>query len=128
MLLRPDAVRSVGGFDPSFFLYAEDVDLGRRLQEAGWRSWIVPDATAHHSVAASSGGITDRWLVALHDYNARTASRTGVIAFDLIAGLGLGVRALAARHDPVHRKRMAVAARAAFRLALGRGSRPSGTR
>lgn len=117
LLLRPDAIRQVGGFDPSFFLYAEDVDLGRRLAEHGWESWLVPEAVAEHRIAASVGGVTDRWYVALHDYYARAAGRIPVVLFDLIAAIGLTLRALRAGHDRQHRRRMTVAARAAFGLA-----------
>jgi N-acetylglucosaminyl-diphospho-decaprenol L-rhamnosyltransferase len=125
VLLRPKAIREIGGFDPSFFLYADDVDLGARLVAAEWEVWLVPGAGAEHSVAATSGGVTDRWLVALHEYYARSAPRLSVLAFDLIAALGLGIRALAASRDRLHRRRMSVAARAALSLAgrtvLGRG-------
>lgn len=125
LLLRPAAIRQVGGFDEAFFLYAEDVDLGRRLSLAGWQSWLVPAALAEHGVAASSGGVTDRWIVALHDYHARHASRLGVAAFDAIAGVGLAFRALVAstllRSRPggaVHAARMRIASGAALRAAL----------
>jgi N-acetylglucosaminyl-diphospho-decaprenol L-rhamnosyltransferase len=116
VLLRPEAVRSVGGFDPAFFLYAEDVDLGRRLTEAGWESWLLPDASGAHSLAASSGGATDRWFVALHDYHAKRAGRLSLAVFDFVAGTGLLVRALVAR-DPRHRLQMRVSAQAALGLA-----------
>ena len=117
LLLRPEAVRAVDGFDSSFFLYAEDVDLGRRLGEAGWDSWLLPDATGTHSLAASSGGATDRWYVALHDYHARRTGRASLALFDLIAGTGMAMRAIAARDDR-HRRHMLFAARTALRLAL----------
>ncbi|MFH1089495.1 MAG: glycosyltransferase family 2 protein [Candidatus Uhrbacteria bacterium] len=35
-------------FDPSYFLYKEDVDLAYRLQRAGWLAKIVPEAVAYH--------------------------------------------------------------------------------
>jgi hypothetical protein len=35
MLLRSEAFRSVSGFDETYFLYYEDVDLCRRLRAAG---------------------------------------------------------------------------------------------
>jgi GT2 family glycosyltransferase len=117
LLLRPEAVREIGGFDESYFLYAEDVDLGRRLGGAGWEIWLLPDATAEHSVAASSGGVSDRWIVALHDDYARHANRMSVALFDLIAAAGLGLRALRAGSDRLHRERMSVGARSAFGLA-----------
>jgi GT2 family glycosyltransferase len=51
---RADWVRE-GGFDERFFCYAEDVDLGFRLQRSGRACWYVADAVAHHLGSASSG-------------------------------------------------------------------------
>jgi GT2 family glycosyltransferase len=48
LLLRREALSRVGAFDDRFFLYAEDVDLCRRLSRAGWRLRYVANATAHH--------------------------------------------------------------------------------
>ena len=61
-LLRPAALRQVGGFDESIFLYGEDVDLGARLGRAGWEAWLVPDARARHGIAASQGGVSTGWV------------------------------------------------------------------
>lgn len=35
-------------FDPSYFLYKEDVDLAYRLYNDGWTSALVPEAVAYH--------------------------------------------------------------------------------
>ena len=35
-------------FDPSYFMYKEDVDLAYRLAKTGWASIIVPSAVAYH--------------------------------------------------------------------------------
>lgn len=48
MMLRAETLRQTGGFDPRFFLYEEDVELGLRLRAAGWRSTYVPEAIVHH--------------------------------------------------------------------------------
>jgi GT2 family glycosyltransferase len=49
MILRPEALRAVGGgFDESFFLYYEEVDLCRRLRRAGYRVWSWPDIRVIH--------------------------------------------------------------------------------
>ena len=45
----------VGGFDERFFCYAEDVDLGFRLQLIDRPCWYVPDAVAFHMASATSG-------------------------------------------------------------------------
>lgn len=50
---RADWIRA-GGLDERFFCYAEDVDLGFRLQRSGRRCWYVADAVAHHLGSASS--------------------------------------------------------------------------
>lgn len=53
--LRWAAVESVGGFDPSLFLYYEDTDLSWRLRAHGWDIRYVGDAVALHRHASSSG-------------------------------------------------------------------------
>lgn len=54
-LYRRDAVLAVGGFDERFFAYLEDVDLGLRLQLAGWSCAWEPRAVARHAGGGSSG-------------------------------------------------------------------------
>ena len=56
-LYRRAAVLSVGGFDERFFSYLEDVDLGLRLQLAGWRCAYEP-VVARHWGGGSSGQLT----------------------------------------------------------------------
>ncbi len=56
MLLRPSYLDQVGLFEPSFFLYYEDVDLSWRGRARGWRYAYVPWAVARH-VHAASGGV-----------------------------------------------------------------------
>lgn len=53
-VVRRDAFEEVGGFDPAYFLYVEDVDLARRLRAAGWRTYYLPEARANHVVGAST--------------------------------------------------------------------------
>lgn len=48
MLLRRDAFAAVGGFDPRYHLYYEDVDLCARLRVAGYDIRLVPNASAVH--------------------------------------------------------------------------------
>lgn len=53
-LIRRPAFDAVGGFDPGFFLYAEDIDLSRRLRNAGWRLVSLPVNWATHVGGAST--------------------------------------------------------------------------
>ena len=54
MLIRREAWRQVGGFDPHYFMYNEDVDLNVRLRRAGWRVVFLPHVRITHHLGASS--------------------------------------------------------------------------
>jgi len=45
----------VGGFDPAFFAYLEDVDLGLRCVGRGWRCRLAPTAIAIHAHSGTLG-------------------------------------------------------------------------
>lgn len=49
----------IGGFDEGFFLWYEDVDLARRLDDAGYRNLVVGAATVEH-VGGDSFAQVDR--------------------------------------------------------------------
>jgi N-acetylglucosaminyl-diphospho-decaprenol L-rhamnosyltransferase len=48
LLVDVEAFHSVGGFDPGYFMYFEDVDLGARLGERGWLHVYAPSAVVEH--------------------------------------------------------------------------------
>ncbi len=52
---RTEAVRSVGGIEPRYFLYYEDVELSWRLQLAGWHVRYEPTAVVVHEHSATTG-------------------------------------------------------------------------
>jgi len=54
---RREAWEAVGGFDEDFFMYCEDVDLGWRLQLAGYRAVFAPQARVYHRLSATGGGV-----------------------------------------------------------------------
>lgn len=54
LILRRAAYQRVGGFDESYFLYAEDADLCRALVSAGWRVQYEPSLGIQHLVGGSS--------------------------------------------------------------------------
>jgi GT2 family glycosyltransferase len=55
-LYRRAMLDEIGGFDPSFFLYCEDTDLGLRARWAGWKCLYVPGAVVQHHYSHSAGG------------------------------------------------------------------------
>lgn len=54
-LYRRSAFEQVHGFDDSFFMYVEDVDLGFRLRLAGFENRLCHTALAHHIGSESAG-------------------------------------------------------------------------
>lgn len=54
LMLRAEALAQVGGFDESFFLYAEETDWAYRASRMGWRHRAATGITALHSGAATS--------------------------------------------------------------------------
>ncbi len=54
LLLRRVAFDQVGGFDERRFIYAEDLDLGWRLRDAGWVTRYEPQARVLHRSGAAT--------------------------------------------------------------------------
>lgn len=50
LFCRKRSLESMAGpvFDPDFFLYKEDIELGLRLRKAGWKLLYSPDIIAFH--------------------------------------------------------------------------------
>ena len=55
LLVRREDLEAVGGFDESFFLYAEETDLMKRWKDAGRRVLFVPEAEVVHAGGRSGG-------------------------------------------------------------------------
>lgn len=60
VLGRTDVLREIGGFNPAFFLYSEDIDLARRLIGQGYRVVTVPDAVCIHTGSVSTSAAFGR--------------------------------------------------------------------
>lgn len=60
VLVRREAFDWVGGFDPGYFLYGEDLDLCRRLRAAGWKLLAIPDVWATHTSGGSATSSRER--------------------------------------------------------------------
>lgn len=48
LLVRREAAEQVGYMDPDFFVYYDECDFAKRLDDAGWHSLFVPAAEAVH--------------------------------------------------------------------------------
>jgi GT2 family glycosyltransferase len=52
LMLRREMLDEIGGWDPGFRMYCEDIDLNYRAAKAGWERWYVPAAVVRHEYAA----------------------------------------------------------------------------
>ncbi|MFO7571059.1 MAG: glycosyltransferase family 2 protein [Gaiellaceae bacterium] len=119
-LLRASAVRELGGPEPAFFAYLEDVDLALRLRRAGYEAVFVPGALAWHEGSASTGARSPlktflvarnrRLLFRLHGpRSARTRLRRTVVELGHGAwsSLHVGVTPWTGRADALRLRRYA---------------------
>lgn len=63
MLIRRRTFEEVGGFDPRFFIYGEEVDLCYRIRKAGWKIVFSPDAEIIHFGGAAMDHVALRRLL-----------------------------------------------------------------
>jgi GT2 family glycosyltransferase len=104
MMIHADVYNEVGGWDTSFFLDDEDVDLFIRVWQRNWRCVTVPTARVFHAVGASNQTVSpgQRHPVVRNRYISNR-SNVSVIAlkyFSLpFAALGLAMWAITLLKD-----------------------------
>jgi glycosyltransferase involved in cell wall biosynthesis/GT2 family glycosyltransferase len=107
-LVRRAQFEQVGGFDPRFWLYAEESDLCRRLHDAGWRVGVVDAARATHVGGASSTGIeavtSEHFARGAELFVRKHDGRAALVGLRAAQVVGSLPRALVLR-DPVMRER-----------------------
>ena len=52
LLMRRTMLEELGGWDPGYRHYVEDIDVAYRAARAGWERWLVPAAVVTHDYAA----------------------------------------------------------------------------
>lgn len=115
LLVRRTAWDDVGGFDERQWMYAEDLDLGWRLHEAGWRTRYVPEAHVDHVGAAATGQVFGSdpapiWQASTFGFVARRwgVGHAWAIALINLAGalLRLAATVLRAPRDATRRREL----------------------
>lgn len=98
MLVRRKAVEEVGGFDPLFFMYAEETDWQRRLCDYGWEIGFTPTAEVTHLGGASGAPerarINRHFFDSLDRYELKHHGIAGLISLRCAMTIGCGLRAL----------------------------------
>ena len=93
LLLNRKAYEEVGGFDEGYFMFFEDVDLGARLGQAGYKNVYVPTAQATHLGGRSTKKNHQAMITAHHHSAMRFISKRypGPLWWPLRALIGLGL-------------------------------------
>jgi N-acetylglucosaminyl-diphospho-decaprenol L-rhamnosyltransferase len=98
LLVDVEAFRSVGGFDPGFFMYFEDVDLAERLGRRGWLHVYAPSAVVVHEGGHATQREPHRMQRVHHTSALRYLSgqypRRGQAPLRALLRAGLGLRML----------------------------------
>jgi N-acetylglucosaminyl-diphospho-decaprenol L-rhamnosyltransferase len=106
LLVRRDAARDIGWFDPQFFVYSDEVDFCRRLADAGRHTLWVPSAEAIHHEQLSTGAVPERRIVELSRnrdrYMRKHHSAAAAFVVRLLTAWAYAVRALIATVAPGH--------------------------
>ncbi len=66
MFIRSELIAQIGGLDPDFVMYCEDVDLCKRAKNAGWKVMYLPDAVITHAIGRSSDQAPNRMIARFH--------------------------------------------------------------
>ncbi|MBG6055930.1 GT2 family glycosyltransferase/glycosyltransferase involved in cell wall biosynthesis [Salinibacterium sp. CAN_S4] len=96
MFVRRSVFDSLGGFDERYFMFFEDVDLGWRLNLAGWRFVYEPASLAfhkHHASMSAFGPYKETYLLernALFTLYKNIGDET--VGSALPAAIGLSIR------------------------------------
>jgi N-acetylglucosaminyl-diphospho-decaprenol L-rhamnosyltransferase len=96
MLVRRRMWDEIGGFDPSFFMYMEDVDLCWRAGRAGWAVMYEPAGEVTHAQGVSTNVVPYRMILAHHrslwrfGWRTTTGWRRSLLP---VVGAGLAARA-----------------------------------
>jgi N-acetylglucosaminyl-diphospho-decaprenol L-rhamnosyltransferase len=98
MVVRRRTLDEVGLLDERFFMYFEDADLCRRVREAGWSVYYLPQIEVTHR-AGSSTRSRPRAIWDLHRsaflYHRKHGAHGPLNLYSLLVLLGLSGRALA---------------------------------
>ena len=94
MMLKKEVYKKVGGFDPDFFMYGEDLDFCYRIQKAGYKVYYVHDTEVIHykgeSTKRSSIDETKMFYDAMQIFVKKHLSTSFLVTF--VLGIAINLR------------------------------------
>lgn len=96
LMIRRSTFEQVGRFSEDYFMYAEDIDLSYKVNNAGYTNYIVPNASViHHGGSSSQKAAESRFsVVMMREANWRFLRKTRGGAYGLGYKLAMGATAL----------------------------------
>jgi GT2 family glycosyltransferase len=100
MLLRREVFEKAGMFTEDYFMYAEDIDLNRKVARLGFSNYFVPDATViHYGGTSSSHQKINQWSTimkyrAMDQYYTRNDGRIYAVTYRAAMGCAAVARLL----------------------------------
>jgi GT2 family glycosyltransferase len=88
-LIHRIVYEEIGGWDTSFFLDHEDIDLFVRAWQRGWQCVTVPDAKVYHAINASNTKALDSGSLVLPRRYIGNRSNLAIIGLKYFSGLSL---------------------------------------
>jgi GT2 family glycosyltransferase len=126
LAVRREAFEVVGAFDERFFLFSEETDLCKRVQDAGWEAHVEPGITfVHH---AGKSGLQPRreaqMAYARLQYARKHFSRKGAAAYHAILVMHHLLRLTVLRFRGATESSSAPSSALALSVLLGRSAPP----
>jgi hypothetical protein len=66
LMVRRAAIAEVGPMDEAYFMFNEDVDWCRRMNQAGWGVVFVPEGVVRHDIGASRRKVSPKVIIERH--------------------------------------------------------------
>jgi N-acetylglucosaminyl-diphospho-decaprenol L-rhamnosyltransferase len=126
LAIRREAFEAVAGFDERFFLFSEETDLCKRVQDAGWEAHVEPRITIIHH--AGKAGVQPRreaqMAYARLQYAKKHFSPQGAAAYHAILVMGHVMRLAILRFRGATDSSSAPASAMTLKVLLGRSAPP----
>ncbi len=127
MFVRRSCFDEIGGFDPEYFLYYEDVDLSRRASAAGWNIVCDPQLAIIHDHPLHTRPLPPRMRLltrqALLTYAHKHWSNAAAAILALIVGVEAWVRGMLVPRNSAERRAFEQLRRLAWDCLLGQRQR-----
>jgi len=102
MMVRKKVLDEIGGFDETFFMYGEDVDLSYRIQKAGYKNYYFAETTIIHFKGESTrrGSLNyvrlfyNAMSIFVHKHYGRTRAGIFAAAIHLAIWIRAGISAV----------------------------------